>query len=162
MSATIIEPNQSHETRAPETARDSPASQRGDNNPLNPTGPHPAARSWGDFLRAYFGPYWKRLAVLAALLTSGVALQTLGPLLTQRFIDAQAAHAAETALIALALGSLAAAIFNTAFSLHRGLSGPGYRLGGHQPYPRRPGLLAAAAGYALPQRAHAGRADRAH
>lgn len=116
MSATILEPNQSHETRAPETARDSPASQRGASNPPNLTGPHPATRSWGVFLRAYFGPYWKRLAVLAALLISGVALQTLVPLLTQRFIDAQAAHAVETALIALALSALAAAIFNTVFS----------------------------------------------
>jgi ATP-binding cassette subfamily B protein len=116
MSATILEPDQSHETRAPESVRDSPANRPGANNPLNPTGPHPAARSWGDFLRAYFGPYWRRLALLAALLISGVALQTLVPLLTQHFIDAQAAHAVETALIALALTALAAAIFNTVFS----------------------------------------------
>ncbi len=115
MSATILASDQSHERRAPETPRDSPAPRR-DNNPLNPNGPHPAARSWGDFLRAYFGPYWRRLALLAALLTSGVALQTLGPLLTQRFIDAQAANATQTALIALALGALAAAIINTTFS----------------------------------------------
>ncbi len=115
MSATILKPDQTLETRALKTARDSPASQR-DSNPLNPTGPHPATRSWGAFLRAYFGPYWRRLTLLAALLTSGVALQTLVPLFTQRFIDAQAAHAVETALIALALSALAAAIVNTVFS----------------------------------------------
>jgi ATP-binding cassette, subfamily B, bacterial len=116
MSATMLEPDQAHESRTPKTARDSPASQREASYSLNPTGPHPATRSWGAFLRAYFGPYAKRLALLAALLVTGVAFQTLGPLLTQRFIDAQAAHATETALIALAVVSLVIAIFNTAFS----------------------------------------------
>jgi ABC-type multidrug transport system fused ATPase/permease subunit len=63
-------------------------------------------------LRAYFGPYWRRLTLLAALLVTGVALQTLGPLITQRFIDAETANAVQSVLIGLALTSLAAAFVN--------------------------------------------------
>ncbi|MGH2501226.1 MAG: ABC transporter transmembrane domain-containing protein, partial [Ktedonobacterales bacterium] len=113
MSATILEPSQTRGTGAPETARSSPASQS--RYSRTTSGPHPAARTWGTFLRAYFGPYGRRLALLAALLVSGVTLQTIGPLITQRFIDAQTAHAAQTALIALAIGSLVAALFNLGF-----------------------------------------------
>lgn len=122
MSATILEPNQTRGTGAPETAAASPNQQRDQRDTvaprlsLTPSGPHPAARTWGTFLRAYFGPYWRRLALLGALLTGGVALQTIGPLITQRFIDAQTAQVAQTALIALAVGSLVAALFNTIFS----------------------------------------------
>ena len=88
-------------------ARDSP-----DHSPDPQHGPHPASRSWGAFARAYLGPSWRRFALLGALLVTGVLLQTLGPQLAQRFIDAQRAHAVETALLALALGALGAAALN--------------------------------------------------
>ena len=84
-------------------ARDSPDPQHG---------PHPASQSWGAFARIYLGPYWRRFLLLGGLLVSGALLQTLGPQLAQRFIDAQRAHAIETALLALALGALAAALLN--------------------------------------------------
>jgi ATP-binding cassette, subfamily B, bacterial len=113
MSATILDPGQSsHGTRAPETAPSSPVPLSQSRYPLTPTGPHPAARTWGTFLRAYFGPYWRRLALLATLLTGGVALQTIGPLITQRFIDAQTGHAVQRVLVGLALTSLALAFVN--------------------------------------------------
>ena len=92
---------------AHDLARDSPR--------LNPQdGPHPASRSWGAFARAYLGPDRRRVTLLSVLLVSGTLLQTLGPQLAQRFIDAQRAHAVETALLALALGALAAAALNAA------------------------------------------------
>ncbi len=84
-------------------ARDSPDPQHG---------PHPASLSWGAFARAYLGPWGRRFALLGALLVAGTLLQTLGPQLAQRFIDAQRAHAVETALLALALGAIAAAALN--------------------------------------------------
>jgi len=84
-------------------ARDSPDPQHG---------PHPASLSWGAFARAYLGPWRRRFALLGALLVVGTLLQTLGPQLAQRFIDAQRAHAVETALLALALGAIAAAALN--------------------------------------------------
>jgi ABC-type multidrug transport system fused ATPase/permease subunit len=92
-----------YHTASDELARDSPDPQHG---------PHPASRSWGAFARAYLGPSWRRFALLGGLLVAGTLLQTLGPLLAQRFIDAQRAHAVEAALLALALGALVAATLN--------------------------------------------------
>ncbi|MDE3231215.1 MAG: ABC transporter ATP-binding protein, partial [Chloroflexota bacterium] len=94
-----------------ELARDSP-DHTPEHTPDPQHGPHPASRSWGAFARAYLGPSWRRFALLGALLVAGVLLQTLGPQLAQRFIDAQRAHAIETALLALALGALGAAALN--------------------------------------------------
>ncbi|HEX9035730.1 MAG TPA: ABC transporter ATP-binding protein [Ktedonobacterales bacterium] len=113
MSATILEPGKSHGTRAPETAPSSP--KLVSRYALTPTGPHPAAHTWGTFLRAYFGPYWRRLTALAALLVGGVVMQTAGPLITQRFIDAQTGHAVASVLIGLAVTSLVLALFNLGF-----------------------------------------------
>ena len=90
---------------ANDLARDSPSP-----NPQD--GPHPASRSWGAFARAYLGPYGRRFALLSALLVTGTLLQTLGPQLAQRFIDAQRTHAVEAALLALALGALGVAALN--------------------------------------------------
>lgn len=93
-----------YHTASDELARDSPDPQHG---------PHPASQSWGAFARAYLGPSWRRFALLGGLLVAGTLLQTLGPQLAQRFIDAQRAHAVETAMLALALGALVAATLNT-------------------------------------------------
>ncbi len=89
--------------RLDDLARDSPHPQHG---------PHPASQSWGDFAHAYLGPFWRRFVLLAGLLVVGTLLQTLGPVLAQRFIDAQRAHVVETVLLALALSALAAAALN--------------------------------------------------
>ncbi|HEX8995843.1 MAG TPA: ABC transporter ATP-binding protein [Ktedonobacterales bacterium] len=102
MSATLLDRHAG--ARPEDLARDSPDPQRG---------PHPASVSWGAFAHAYLGPFWRRFALLAALLVTGTVLQTIGPQLAQRFIDAQRAHAVETALLALALGALGAAALNT-------------------------------------------------
>ncbi len=101
MSATQLKHPQM--ARQDDLARDSPEPQHG---------PHPASQSWAAFGRAYLGPFWKRFALLGGLLVVGTLLQTTGPQLAQRFIDAQRAHAVETALIALAIGALVAAALN--------------------------------------------------
>ncbi|HZC04348.1 MAG TPA: ABC transporter ATP-binding protein, partial [Ktedonobacterales bacterium] len=99
-------------TRSDDLARDSPHAS------LDPQhGPHPASRSWRAFGRAYLGPFWRRFTLLGALLVISTLLQTLGPQLAQRFIDAQRAHALETALLALAFGALAAAVLNAVFGV---------------------------------------------
>lgn len=101
MSATL--PRGHQHARPNDLARDSPNPQHG---------PHPASLSWRAFARAYFGPFWRRFTLLGALLVVGTLLQTLGPQLAQRFIDAQRAHVLETALLALAIGALVAAGLN--------------------------------------------------
>lgn len=101
MSATQSKHTQM--ARQADLARDSPEPQYG---------AHPASQSWAAFGRAYLGPFWKRFALLGGLLVVGTLLQTIGPQLAQRFIDAQRAHAVETALIALAIGALVAAALN--------------------------------------------------
>lgn len=101
MSATQSKRTQM--ARQDDLARDSPEPQHGS---------HPASQSWAAFGRAYLGPFWKRFALLGGLLVAGTLLQTTGPQLAQRFIDAQRAHAVETALIALAIGALVAAALN--------------------------------------------------
>lgn len=99
-------------SRSSDLTRDSPATS------FDPQhGPHPASRSWRAFGRAYLGPFWRRFTLLGALLVISTLLQTLGPQLAQRFIDAQRAHALETALLALALGALAAALLNAVFGV---------------------------------------------
>ncbi|HEX8728257.1 MAG TPA: ABC transporter ATP-binding protein [Ktedonobacterales bacterium] len=101
MSATLLKPQQS--ARSDDLARDSPDPQHG---------AHPASRSWGAFAQAYLGPFWRRFTLLGVLLVVSTLLQTLGPQLAQRFIDAQRAHAVETALLALAIGAVVAAALN--------------------------------------------------
>ena len=101
MSATLLKPRQ--RARPDDLARDSPDPQHG---------PHPASRNWRAFGRAYLGPFWGRFTLLGVLLVASTLLQTLGPQLAQRFIDAQRAHAVETALLALAIGALVAAALN--------------------------------------------------
>lgn len=98
MSATLLKPQPI--ARPDDLARDSPDPQRG---------PHPASRGWRAFGRAYLGPFRGRFTLLGILLIVSTLLQTLGPQLAQRFIDAQRAHAVETALLALAIGALVAA-----------------------------------------------------
>ena len=98
--------------RSSDLTRDSPAAS------FDPQhGPHPASHSWRAFGRAYLGPFWRRFTLLGALLVISTLLQTLGPQLAQRFIDAQRAHVVETALLTLALGALAAAILNAVFGV---------------------------------------------
>jgi ABC-type multidrug transport system fused ATPase/permease subunit len=101
MSATLLKPQQT--ARPDDLARDSPDPQYG---------AHPASRSWGAFAQAYLGPFWRRFTLLGVLLVVSTLLQTLGPQLAQRFIDAQRAHAVETALLALAIGAVVAATLN--------------------------------------------------
>ncbi len=101
--------------RTDDLARDSPALLSQDVDPQH--GPHPASRSWRAFARAYLGPFWRRFTLLGVLLVVSTLLQTLGPQLAQRFIDAQRAHAVETALLALAIGALVAAGLNAVFGV---------------------------------------------
>ncbi|HEX2347865.1 MAG TPA: ABC transporter ATP-binding protein [Ktedonobacterales bacterium] len=109
MSATLLKSQ--HAARPDDLARDSPES-------LDPQhGAHPASRSWGDFAQAYLGPFWRRFTLLGVFLVVSTLLQTLGPQLAQRFIDAQRAHAVETALLALAIGAVVAAVFNALFGV---------------------------------------------
>jgi ABC-type multidrug transport system fused ATPase/permease subunit len=101
MSATLLKPQQT--ARPDDLARDSPDPQHG---------AHPASHNWGAFAQAYLGPFWRRFTLLGVLLVVSTLLQTLGPQLAQRFIDAQRAHAVETALLALAIGAVVAATLN--------------------------------------------------
>lgn len=91
-----------------------PATQPRDNGQHTPRNQRAlrGAESWGAFLRAYLGPFWRQFTLLAVLLLAGIGFQLVGPQLIRGFIDAMSAGAGASTLIALAVLALLAAIAN--------------------------------------------------